>query len=185
MKKDKLVFYTKYLAEKRLITGSEGNLSLRTQFGFWITPSGRLKELLSVKDLCFIDWDGRFIKGKPSSEWGMHYEIYFKIPEAQAVVHAHPYYVLAMDLLGFEFKKFSLPEAGLLLKKVEVVPFFMPGSKELWKEASRCACKSKVLVLSKHGALTWGKSLEEAVSLLLILEKVCKIEFLRKIGGET
>ncbi|WP_038056204.1 class II aldolase/adducin family protein [Thermodesulfobacterium hydrogeniphilum] len=183
-KKKELSFYTKYLAEKGLITGSEGNLSVRDKEGFWITPSGKIKEILEPKDLCFINWQGEFLKGKPSSEWGMHYKIYLKNPQAKAIVHAHPAYVLALDLCGFDFREFDLPEAKIFLKEIKVVPFFLPGSEELWEKASESALISKVIVLSQHGALTWGRNLEEAVNLLLILEKLCKIEYLRRLGGQ-
>jgi L-fuculose-phosphate aldolase len=176
-----LCFYTKYLAEKGLITGSEGNLSIREEHGFWITPSGKIKELLQPKDLCFVNWKGEFIKGKPSSEWGMHYQIYLKNPLAKAIVHTHPAYVLALNLAGFDFKKFRLKEAEIILGELKVIPFFPPGSEELWKCASEAALKSKVVVLSEHGALTWGENLESAVNLTLILEKLCKIEYLSKV----
>ena len=67
--KKELVKFIRYLAEKGLISGSEGNLSVKVKEGLWITPSGRIKEFITEKELCFINEGGQFIKGKPSSEW--------------------------------------------------------------------------------------------------------------------
>ena len=121
---------------RKLLSGLDGNLSIREEHGFWITPSGKIKELLQPKDLCFVNWKGEFVKGKPSSEWGMHYQIYLKNPLAKAIVHTHPAYVLALNLAGFDFKKFRLKEAEIILGELKVIPFFPPGSEELWKCAS-------------------------------------------------
>ncbi len=175
-----LCYFAKYLSEKGLITGSEGNLSVRDKEGFWITPSGRIKELLKPEELCFINWKGEFITGNPSSEWGMHYRIYLKNPSAKAIVHTHPLFVLALNFCGFDFKNFSHFEGKYLLGEIKVAPYLKPGSLELWEEVSELAKASRVIILSNHGAVSWGETLESAVNLTLILEKLCKIEYLKK-----
>ncbi|MEZ0344779.1 MAG: class II aldolase/adducin family protein [Caldimicrobium sp.] len=176
--KEELLFWTKYLAEKGLISGSEGNLSVRVGEGFFITPSGKVKETLNKRDLSYITLKGEIISGNPSSEWGLHFKVYQKIPEAKAVVHAHPPFVLILDRLGFEFKDFSHPEARLILKELSILPYFPPGSKNLWEFASNLCRNNCVVILKKHGVLSWGKSLEEAVNYLLILEKLAYLEYL-------
>ncbi|PMP66519.1 MAG: class II aldolase [Thermodesulfobacterium geofontis] len=182
MKKLKeLCFFAKYLSKKGLISGSEGNLSIREKEGLWITPSGKIKEILTPEDLCFINWEGNFITAQPSSEWGMHYKIYLKNPSANAIVHTHPLFTLVLDFCNFDFKKFSHFEGEILLGEIKVIPYLKPGSLELWESVSELAKDSKAIVLSKHGVVTWGKSLEEAVNLTLILEKMCKIEYLKRI----
>jgi len=183
-----LCFFTKYLSEKGLISGSEGNVSVRDKEGFWITPSGKIKEILKPEDLSFVDWNGQFIKGKPSSEWGMHYRIYLSNSLAQAIVHTHPVFTLVLNYCGFDFKSFSHFEGEYLLRGIKVLPYLEPGSSELWEFASDLAKNSRVIILSNHGALTWGESLEEAVNLTLILEKLCKIEYLKmklEVGYES
>jgi len=177
----KLCFFARYLSEKELIIGSEGNISIRDKEGFWITPSNKIKELLDPKDISFVNWKGIFIKGNPSSEWGMHWKIYLKNPSAQSIIHTHPIYVLLLDFLGFDFDSFVLSEAKLILNKVKVLPYLRPGSEELWDRVADFCESYKVIILSKHGVVSWGKNLEEAANLTLILEKICKIEYLIKI----
>ncbi|MCS7199983.1 MAG: class II aldolase/adducin family protein [Caldimicrobium sp.] len=181
--REELIFWTKYLAQKNLISGSEGNLSLRVERGFFITPSGRIKETLCKRDLAFYSWEEGFISGKPSSEWGLHAKIYQKNPQAMAIVHTHPPYVLILDKLGFSFRDFFHPEAQLLLDKIVKLPFFPPGSPKLWDFASNLCINNSLVILSKHGVVCWGNTLEEAVNLTLLLEKLCKLEYLALKGG--
>lgn len=180
-----LCFFTKYLAQKGLISGSEGNVSIRTEQGFWITPSGKIKEILEPKDLIFIFWDKKFTKEKPSIEWGLHYKIYLKNPSISAIVHTHPPYLLLLEATGFDFKNFFLPEALFLLKEIQKVPYLEPGSESLWEYASEVAKISKIILLSQHGLLTLGQNLEEAVNLTLVLEKLSFLEFLKKIKDKS
>lgn len=181
MKRDRLpeslCFYAKYLSYKGLITGSEGNLSVRTEHGFWITPSGRIKENLKKNDLVFMYWDRDFVERGVSSEWGMHKLIYLVQPKAKAIVHTHPFYVLLVDAFGFDFKSFELREAKVFIDQVERVPFLPPGSKELWERVSKAALRTKTIVLEKHGLVVWDESLEKAVNFSLILEKMCKFNW--------
>lgn len=183
--KEELLFWTKYLSEKGLLSGSEGNLSVRAGEGFFITPSGRIKETLEKKDLSYITLEGEIISGRPSSEWGLHLKIYLKNPQAQAVVHVHSPFVLVLERLGFDFKEFTHPEARLLLKDLSLLPYFPPGSKSLWEFASNLCRNNCVVILKKHGVVSWGKTLEEAVNYLLILEKLAYLEYLVLKGGKS
>jgi L-fuculose-phosphate aldolase len=186
MKKlESLCYFANYLSKMGLIVGSEGNISIRDKEGFWITPSGKIKENLKPKEIAFVNWEGKFLKGIPSSEWGMHLEIYRKNSSAHAIVHSHPTYLLVLNLLGFTFKNFSLFEAQYFFKeKIKIIPPLPPGSFELWDKVSEESINSKVLILSNHGLVVWEKDLETAVNLSIIFEKLCKIEYFKKLVEE-
>jgi len=181
--REELLFWMKYLAEKGLISGSEGNLSVRVGEGFFVSPTGKIKDVLSKRDLSYVSLSGEVVIGRPSSEWGLHLKVYLKNPCARAVVHTHPPFVLILDELGFEFREFSHPEAELLLKRLSLLPYFPPGSKSLWEFASNLCRNNCVVILRKHGVLTWGETLEEAVNYTLLLEKLCYLEYLKLKGG--
>ena len=71
--------------------GASGNLSVRFEDGFLITPSGMDYTTLSTSDIVMMDFDGKTHgMRKPSSEWRFHAAIYQHRPEANAVLHAHP-----------------------------------------------------------------------------------------------
>ncbi len=180
--KSELIFWTRYLAKKGLISGQEGNLSIKRGEGFFITPTGKIKETLQKKDLCYVHLKGDFLIGNPSSEWGLHQKIYLKCKEAQAVIHCHPAYVLTLERMGFNFRDFYYPEASLVLNSLAILPYFPPGSQSLWEFASNLCVNNKLVLLSKHGVVSWGKTLEEAANLILLLEKLAFLEYLALRG---
>ncbi|MFN4196834.1 MAG: class II aldolase/adducin family protein [Caldimicrobium sp.] len=183
--KKELIFWAKYLSNKGLLTGSEGNLSFKIDIGFFITPTGKIKETLTPKDLSLITFNGEFLFGEPSSEWGLHQKIYLKCKDAKVIVHCHPPYVLAMEKLGFDFKNFYHPEATLIIPKFAVLPYFPPGSKSLWEFGSNLCINYKIILLSKHGVVARGETFEEAINLVLLLEKLAYLEYLVYKGGKA
>jgi L-fuculose-phosphate aldolase len=177
--REEICFFSNLLCAYGLNAGPEGNLSIRHERGFYISPKGRLKALLTKKDIAFIDWKGEVLVGSPSSEWGLHYKSYLKNPNLKAIAHAHPPYLLTLDALRFDFKSFSHPEAKLLLSKLSVLPYFEPGSESLWEFAGNLLVNYQIVVLRNHGVVAGGSSLEEAVNLILLLEKLCQLEYLK------
>ncbi len=173
-----LVRYTRLLAREGLISGSEGNLSVRHGSHILITPAGRLKSELSVEDLAEMDLEGRVQYGHPTSEHPMHLALYREYPEIGAIVHTHPPYTLALSLAGYSFEKHLLVEGEIFLKRIQRIPFAPPGSMELAQKVTLGARQSRVLILEGHGTVTYGRTLEEAVNLSLILEKVSRVTWL-------
>ena len=102
--KEKIIFALKDLEKKSLNLTSEGNVSLRIQNGFIISPSGIIPEKISPEDIVFIDLNGKiFGKSKPSSEWKMHLLIYQKKKELKQLFTVIP---LGHQLYHVQEKKF-------------------------------------------------------------------------------
>ncbi len=176
-----LTWSARKMAQLGLIVGSEGNLSLRTNQGIFTTPSGRFKEDLQPEEIILVDETGKVLEGgRPSSELPMHLAIYRVREDVKAIVHAHPPYTLALELAGHDFSELHLAEAALFLGQIRVVPFAVPGSEELPAKLLPVLDGGKVFVLSRHGAVTLGRNLEEALNLMCILEKVSQVTWLAK-----
>ncbi|NPA48513.1 MAG: class II aldolase/adducin family protein [Thermodesulfobacteria bacterium] len=176
-----LAEFARRAARAGLVTGPEGNLSLKVKEEIFITPANVAKEDLRPEDISVVDLEGNLLEGKkPSSEIKMHLEIYASCPDVAAVIHAHPPYTLGLELAGEDVSKFYLPEGLIYLRKVAVVPPTSPGSEELAKKAAEAAKEARVIVLSRHGAVTLGKNLSEAFDLMLLLEKISRITWLAK-----
>ena len=80
--------------------GTAGNVSVRTEGGFLITPSGVPYEDLTPKMIVFMDYEGGYVgELRPSSEWRMHFDIYKERAEAVSVVHTHSPYATALSTL--------------------------------------------------------------------------------------
>ena len=91
----KIIKYSKKLNSTNLSALRSGNISVRAKVnginGFFITPSGTKYSSLKKKDIIFVSLKGYFDKkkGKPSSEWRFHKDIYVNKIDAKAIVHAH------------------------------------------------------------------------------------------------
>ena len=93
--KAEVIRFSKRLNITNLSALRSGNISVRAkekgEDGFYITPSGRKYSSLKTKDIVFVSLKGIYDKkkGKPSSEWRFHQDIYVNKKEAKAIVHAH------------------------------------------------------------------------------------------------
>ncbi len=176
-----LAEYAQRAAAEKLLTGPEGNLSLKLKEKIYITPSNVFKEKLRPEDITVLDPSGKVIEGRtPSSEAALHLRVYENRPEVGAIIHAHPPYTLALSLAGEDFSQAFLAETVLYLGEIGVVPFLPPGSKELAETVAQAAKDKEVLVLERHGAVALGRDLAQAFTRLLILEKTAQILYLAR-----
>ena len=93
---------------KGLVSGKAGNISKRIKASTGdivaITPTLKSLSDLKEEDIVLVDMDGNLLtKGKPSSEVGMHLEIYKKRDDVNAIVHTHSTYAT-----GFAFSNKNL-----------------------------------------------------------------------------
>lgn len=149
-----------------------------------ITPSGVNKGLISGDDLVKMDMDGNVISGgKPSIEHKFHIGIYKENPETNAVIHCHPLYCLALAVKGEDIKSCLTPEGVLLLDQVPTVRYETPGSQELVDAVMEYA-DAPAMLMAKHGAITQGRTLEEAFNRMEELEFQAHLQILAGDAAE-
>jgi L-fuculose-phosphate aldolase len=162
-----------------LLAASDGNLSARLPDGrIVMTPSGVPKAKVKMQDLAYLALDGTILSGRPSSERAMHLAIYHAVPEAMAIVHAHPPTAIAWSLARPELKELpseGLPEVILAAGRIPVVPMAMPGSEGMGTNLLPFLPVHRLLILARHGGLCWGEHLDEAVGGMERLEQVATI----------
>lgn len=169
------------LYERNLTVSAGGNMSLRLNDSeILITPSGRNKGLLIPEDMVKLSMDGKVIgEGKPSIEHKFHLALYNKNPGTNAIVHCHPLYCTTLAVKGERIKSDLTPEGVLLLGDVPMIDYFTPGSDELVNAiAEHADCDA--MLMRRHGALTQGKSLEEAYNRMEELEFQAHLQLLAK-----
>jgi len=162
------------LDQRGLIAATDGNVSCRlSDDRILITPSGIRKGELLPLDLVLINLDdGRIISGpgRASSEIRMHFLVYRKRPDVQAVVHAHPPMLTAYTLAGIPFRAEVLPEVWLTIGAVPTAPYATPTTEELASSISSLIEQHQAILLERHGSITVGSSLKEAFMRLEKLE---------------
>lgn len=165
------------LYDEGLITPTGGNLSLRLGEGegFLITPSAMYKGALKPENMVHLDPSGKpTVKGvRPSIETGMHLKIYEMRPKCNAVIHTHAPTATLFGLLGLTMKPVVIDAIRFL--NMPLIPFFMPGTKELVNAVAENITESPALLLQNHGLVTYGSSLRDAANTALALEEVLKL----------
>jgi L-fuculose-phosphate aldolase len=156
------------LHAKNLLAAGDGNVSYRmADHRILITPRGRNKAFLKASDIAIIDIKDRVVRGEPSSELRIHTEIYRSCPEARCVVHAHPPSAVAWTLAHAELKELPsdvLPEIVLGAGGIPVVDYARPGTPELSEGLKPFLPHRRAMILARHGAVSWGESVLEALN---------------------
>lgn len=169
----------KRLYDRQLTVSAGGNMSVRiNDREVLITPSGRNKGLLEPDDMVKLSIDGEVLsEGKPSIEHRFHLALYRMNPDTNAIVHCHPLNCVALAVRNEPIRCNITPEGAILLGKVPMIGYFTPGSEEL-VEAVASEGKSKAMLMERHGALTQGRTLEEAYNRMEELEFQARLQLI-------
>lgn len=167
---------------------NDGNLSYRLDDELIIcTPTGICKGYMQPTDLCAVDLSGRQQRGerRHTSELALHLEIYRNDPTARAVVHCHPPHATAFGVAHVDIPSGILPEVEIFLGEIPRATYETPGGEPFAQTIERYIGKANTVVLSNHGTVSWGPTLEQAFWNTEILDSYCRILILaRQIGGE-
>ncbi|HXG95954.1 MAG TPA: class II aldolase/adducin family protein [Gemmatimonadales bacterium] len=178
------------LAAHGLIAGRDGNLSVRLGGDrVLVTPSGFIKSLVTAADMVEVDLTGKLRRKssrKPTSELDLHLRILRHRPDVQAVVHAHPPAATGFAVAGQEIPNNLLPELIFVVGPVPLVPFGMPGTPELGDRIVPYLHdrRHQALLLANHGAVTLGRTLDEAWIRMESLEHSARIITAARAVGE-
>ena len=184
MKKNiaEIINTSKKIYDDGLVSGKAGNISKRIKGSAGdivaITPTLRSLSDLNEEDIVLVDMDGNVLtKGKPSSEVGMHLEIYKKRIDVNAIVHTHSTYATGF---AFSEKKLKITESFGEIKNpyFPIIEYEKPGSDELAKSAGENIEDTDVLILKNHGVICVGDSLKEAKLLAVLLDETAKTQFI-------
>ena len=168
------------LYHRRLVQVRGGNASIidRDKGIMYISASGLPRHLTKPEDTAVIRMDGTVIRGNPSSEWRLHAAIYQSIPEAKAIVHAHPLHTITVGELGLELKPEILSEAMYGIGCVTTVDYIKPGTWELAREVAGKLASSgcHAAIMKRHGAVVYSdKSIYHALDSMEALEDLSRI----------
>ncbi|NLW55201.1 MAG: hypothetical protein GX050_01030 [Firmicutes bacterium] len=181
------------LVETGLIARTWGNVSCRVDAeSFVITPSGRSYQSLTANDLVQVKIDDLSFKGsiKPSSEKGVHAEVYKLYPEVNFVIHTHQENASVIAATALK----AIPVGGansMLGEEVLCADYALPGTRALRKNVRRVLMQSRgqAVIMKHYGALCFGRDAEEAFAMAIALEKVCADhvinQYLKLSGGKA
>ena len=160
---------------QRINVGTTGNMSVRTDQGMLVTPSGIPPRELAPDMIVAMDLDGNWSgKVKPSSEWALHSALYRRRPEIRAVVHAHPDHCVALSCARIGLPAFHYMIAGFGGDDVRCSRYATFGSPALGEATVEAMENRTACLLANHGMVTAGSTLADAYGRALKLETLAR-----------
>ena len=170
-----------YLQETGLIARTWGNVSARlNDEQFIITPSGLAYDLTKPEDLVIVNIkDCKYDENqrKPSSEKLVHASAYALRPDVKFIVHTHQLYASAI----------CADEASIKLSDGTFVPcaeYGLPSTAKLQKNCAKVFKdfpNANMFLMAKHGVVTFGETMKNALDNAEKLEKECKALFDKRV----
>ena len=176
--REKLVDYGKRLVAAGLVQGTWGNLSMRLDEGHMLaTPSGLDYNRLEPSDMVKVDIRTMEHEGdqKPTSEKGLHGGIYEKRPEIGAVIHTHSKYCSIFAAAGRSVPVVKPELKEVFGSRVPIAQYALPGTKALKKNTLQAIGNNYGCIMTAHGMICCGRTMEEAFDHCLKLEECCRL----------
>ncbi|MDA9171138.1 aldolase [Alphaproteobacteria bacterium] len=180
--REQICNFSSSLFKRGLTHGSTGNISARLgDDSFLVTPTGSSFGTLDPNEIVKVLKDGS-LEGShlPTKELPLHKAFYdTRQTKSGAVVHLHSTYSVALSMLPGIDKDNVLPQftpySIMLLGKVKLLPFFVPGDPAMGDAIKGLAGKRSAVLLANHGPVVSGKTLEASVNAIEELENTAKL----------
>ena len=170
--KQKLVDCIRML-ERSDIIDYNGHASIRVgENRMFINIGSCQRSLLTIDDICTIDFDGNVIEGNgnPPLEFHLHAGVYKARTDVKAVVHAHPKWSTFLTIAGASYQ--PVYAQGSLVHPLPVLD--SPNSinnPAMAKRLTDTLGDRPAALMKAHGAVAVGKDIMEAFVLVNYLEE--------------
>lgn len=178
--REKIAHQGRSIFQRGLTAGSSGNISVRLDDGWLLTPTNSCLGELDPAKISKLDWEGNLLDGEPpSKERFLHNAVYQQRPSCEAVVHLHSTYSVAVSCLPDVDPENVIPPLTayyvLRVGTLPLIPYFRPGDQKLGEAVGQLAGKHSSVLLANHGPVVAGTSLEAAVYAIEELEATAKL----------
>jgi len=161
--------------------GSAGNISVRLDDGFLITPTNSSLGRLDPARLSKLDAEFRHVGGdRPSKEVFMHRAFYTVRADAGAVVHLHSTMATAVACLPDLSEENPIPPLTpyFVMRVGRTMPllrYYRPGDAAMEPAIAAAAREARAVLLANHGPVVSGATLTDAVYAAEELEEASKL----------
>lgn len=178
--REQIALLGKSLFDRGLTMGSSGNISVKLDDGWLMTPTNASLGRLDPASISKLDLHGNHVSGdKPTKETFLHIAMYDERRDAKAVVHLHSTHSVAVSCLENIDPEDVLPAITayhvMRVGKLPLVPYYPPGDSTLAEAVRKLAGRHHAVLLANHGPVVAGTSLEAAVYATEELEETAKL----------
>ena len=175
------------LHQRGYVHATAGNISVRTDDGYLITPTDACLGRLDPARLAEVDVKGMQVGGdRASKTLALHRRIYDADPEARCVIHTHSTHCVALTLHGHMPHEDLLPPlTPYFVMKVGHVPliaYHRPGDPAVGDRVTErivamreAGTSIRAVMLDRLGPNVWHRTPAEASAVLEELEETAKL----------
>ena len=180
------------LFERGYVHASAGNISVRLDDGFLITPTDACLGFLEPQRLAKVSADGVQVSGdRASKTLALHRRIYGADPQAACVIHTHSTHLVALTLAGVWSPEDIVPPITpyyvMKVGHVPLIPYHRPGdpaagervAQEIERFRERGA-PIRAVMLERLGPNVWHGSPAAAMATLEELEETARLWLMSK-----
>jgi 3-dehydro-4-phosphotetronate decarboxylase len=183
--REQIVLIGKSIYDRGLTHGSTGNISVRLDDGWLMTPTSSSLGWLDPATLSKLDLKGALVSGDaPTKESFLHRAVYDERDDAGAIVHMHSTHSVAVSCLPDTDPECVLPPLTpyslMQCGRVPMLPYFKPGDMALADAIRGIAGKHAAVLLANHGPVVAGKTLQTALYATEELEATAKLHLLTR-----
>lgn len=181
-----LIMYGKMMGDKNFTPGYSGNMSHRFGENFLITTSGSANAHLTHDEIVWVDINGKNLENnskKPSSEALMHFEIYKKRPDINAILHVHSPYLSAFASSGKSLEEPVMAEIAFYFGKIPLADYALPSSFELAEKTAKYFDEYDAVLMANHGFVIGAKDIKDAYMKLELAESYAQVVINTNIIG--
>ncbi len=184
--REEIVRYGKMLHQRGFVAAMDGNLSVRLgDDRILVTPTCLSKGAMKPVDMVIVDNEGKRVAGRRNvtSEIGMHVLIYRMRPDVQAIVHAHPPTATGFAAAGIPLTEPLVCEVVMGLGCIPLARYGTPGTSELAQTLEPYVPNYDAILMSNHGVVTYGDTLEHAYMKMETVEHFAEIALVTHLLG--
>lgn len=173
-----------FMVDRGVNQGTAGNISVRIDDGFLITPSGVPYPEMEPEDIVTMQLDSSHDGARrPSTEWRFHRDIMEKKPEVGSVIHLHSRYCTSLSMLRMQIPAVHYMIAVAGGPTVPCVPYVTWGTQELADLILGALEDRTACLLANHGMVVVGPNLKRAAWLAVEIEALaCQYWHALQIG---
>jgi 3-dehydro-4-phosphotetronate decarboxylase len=169
------------------VHATAGNISVRADDGFLITPTDACLGFLDPARLARVDASGAAVAGDPPSKTlALHRRIYAADPAARCVIHTHSTHLVALTLAGAWRPDDILPPLTpyyvMKVGHVPLIPYHRPGDPQVAERVAAAIAERaargtpiRAVMLDRLGPNVWHDTPASASVVLEELEETAKV----------
>jgi ribulose-5-phosphate 4-epimerase/fuculose-1-phosphate aldolase len=189
-RKQRLAAAFRIFAELGFDEGVAGHITARDPEHpdhFWVNPFRASFHHLRVSDLILVNDQGEVVEGRARvnrAAFALHSQIHAARPDVIAAAHAHSIYGKAWSTFRRPLDPLTQDACAFYDDHAVFDDYTGPVfDLEESKRITHALGDRKAVILSNHGLLTVGRSVDEAAWWFCSMDKVCQVQLLAEAAG--